>query len=581
MTSLLANHLWQSTLFAGAAGLLVLALRNNRAQVRYWIWLIASLKFLVPFSAIVALGSYLAPATTAPTAGAGFSDVVTEIGQPFIAPSLSVAAVHPGTNPVPGILLALWLCGFLVVAFHWYARWRRVRATVRAARPVALATGVPVLSSPALLEPGIFGIFRPVLMMPDGIAERLTRQQLNAILAHELCHVRRRDNLFAALHMLVEAIFWFHPLVWWIGAWLVEERERACDEEVLRLGNEPEIYAESILKTCRFYLESPLVCMSGVTGSDLKKRVVRIMTQHVGQRIGFARKILLAGAGTLAIAGPLAFGVITAPAGAQPSHAPTSEPKPKFEVASIKPDKSGGRNISFRIGPGGRIHAINISPKLLIETAYGVKDFQLTGGPKWIDSTRYDIEAKAADSVARNIVKLSQDEQGKQLRLMLQALLSERFKLMLSHTTKELPIYALVVAKHGPKIHPARLESAGPPGMRRRVGFGRGELDLNDASLSTLADGLSRTLGRVVADKTGLKGLYDLTLKWQPERSESHMFQGPPENGHPPMGNPPPPEASGPSIFTAIQEQLGLKLKAEKGPVEVLVIDHVERPSAN
>ena len=102
--------------------------------------------------------------------------------------------------------------------------------------------------SAELFEPGVFGVFRPVLLLPEGIIEKLTAAQLQAILAHELCHVRRRDNLATAMRMLVEAMFWFHPLVWWMGARLVEERERACDEEVLRKGSDPRTYAEGILK---------------------------------------------------------------------------------------------------------------------------------------------------------------------------------------------------------------------------------------------------------------------------------------------------------------------------------------------
>src|SRR5262249_17254384 len=154
-----------------------------------------------------------------------------------------------------------------------------------------------VLSSPAMLEPGVFGILRPVLLLPEGIAEHLAPAHLQAILAHELCHIRRRDNLAAAMHMAVEAVFWFHPLVWWLGARIIEERERACDEEVLELGNRPEIYAESILKTCQFYLESPLTCMSGIAGSDLKKRVSRIMTQRFTNPLSVGRKLLLGVAG--------------------------------------------------------------------------------------------------------------------------------------------------------------------------------------------------------------------------------------------------------------------------------------------
>ncbi|MGH9345183.1 MAG: M56 and DUF3738 domain-containing protein, partial [Terriglobia bacterium] len=590
MISVLANHLWQSTVFAAAAGLLAFALRNNRAQTRYWVWLVASLKFLVPFSWMVALGGLLAPSTAVPAMQPELSVIVNQISQPFTAPAVSVAAVHPTANPVPIILFAIWLCGFLVVVFRWWTGWRRIRAAVRVAGPLGIQAGVPVLSCTALLEPGIFGIFRPVLLLPEGIAEHLTRAQFEAILAHELCHVRRRDNLFAALHMLVEAIFWFHPLVWWIGARLVEERERACDEEVLRQGNEPQVYAESILKTCQLYLESPLACMSGVTGSDLKKRVVRIMTQRVGHRIGFARKALLAAAGALAVAGPLLFGLMNAPEGrAQTTAAEPSGAKPKFEVASIKPDKSGRENLfRIRVAPGYRFYADNITPQQLIEIAYQVKDSQLTGGPNWINSTHYDIEAKPSDSLARSfsklsLSKLSRDQGQQQLRQMLQSLLADRFKLRLSRATKELPIYALVVAKHGPKVHPVSTEPARNASIGRKnrmARMGRGELYLKYAPLTMFADMLSRRLGRIVVDETGLKGNYDFTLKWTPDESQNRMFQGPPGNRNQPMGNPaPPPETSGPSVFTAIQEQLGLKLKAEKGPVEVLVIDHVEQPS--
>ncbi len=139
-----------------------------------------------------------------------------------------------------------------------------------------------MLSSQSLLEPGVFGIVRPVLLLPAGITNRLTASQLEAIVAHEMCHVRRRDNLTAAFHMLVEAALWFHPMVWWIGMKLVEERERACDEAVLQSSLDAETYAEGILNVCKAYVESPLPCISGVTGASLKERIVRIMTEQTG-----------------------------------------------------------------------------------------------------------------------------------------------------------------------------------------------------------------------------------------------------------------------------------------------------------
>jgi beta-lactamase regulating signal transducer with metallopeptidase domain len=172
---------------------------------------------------------------------------------------------------LPALLFAIWFCGLAANVFAWSRQWRRGRQALRAATPLRLDAPIAVMSTPAGLEPGIFGILRPVLLLPQGIAEHFTPAQFDAILVHELCHVRRRDNLAAAVHMVVEALFWFHPLVWWIEDRMVEERERACDEEVLRQSGDPEAYAEGILNVWKFYTKSPLVCVSGVTGSDLQE----------------------------------------------------------------------------------------------------------------------------------------------------------------------------------------------------------------------------------------------------------------------------------------------------------------------
>ena len=116
---------------------------------------------------------------------------------------------------------------------------------------------MPVLASPSLMEPGLVGLFRPVLVSSSKILpERLTRSEIDAILAHEISHLRRRDNLTASFHMLVEALVWFHPLVWWIGARLIEEREQACDEAVVASGHDRAAYARSLVESCRLYLQS-------------------------------------------------------------------------------------------------------------------------------------------------------------------------------------------------------------------------------------------------------------------------------------------------------------------------------------
>src|SRR5207302_1570649 len=327
------NHLWQSTVFVIAAGLLTLVLRQNHARFRYWLWLVASVKFLIPFSWLVALGSYLSGAHTVAGTNAAFYIAVEEVSQPFTQPTMPVipqiAASTGLTQLLPLFLAVVWLCGFLVVIFHWYFRWRRISVAIRksvplqegrevqALRRLERATGMgkatEMLLSRTSLEPGVFGITRPVLLWPEGISERLEDSHLEAILAHELWHVRRRDNLAAAIHMVVEAVFWFHPLVWWIGARLVEERERACDEEVLRLGNQPHDYAAGILNVCKFYLESPLACASGVTGADLKKRIEAIMTNRISHNLTLTRKFLLAAAAIMVVAGPIAIGIVHSP----------------------------------------------------------------------------------------------------------------------------------------------------------------------------------------------------------------------------------------------------------------------------
>ena len=301
------NHLWQSTVFAGVAWLLTLALKKNRAQVRYGVWLAASAKFLVPFSVLVDAGSHVS--WRRETAVTGSTVLVAPWEQPPKDTVAVVASESGRVDLMPELLWLVWGCGFMATLILGGRKWTRMHANVRAARPVDLGLANPVRESAELFEPGVFGVFRPVLLLPEGIIEKLTAAQLQAILAHELCHVRRRDNLATAMRMLVEAIFWFHPLVWWMGARLVEERERACDEEVLSKGSDPRTYAEGILKVCEFYLKSPLEFVAGVAGGNLNRRIEEIMTNKIKPGLSAGRKLLLAGAGALAVMGPLGIGL--------------------------------------------------------------------------------------------------------------------------------------------------------------------------------------------------------------------------------------------------------------------------------
>ena len=591
----LGNHLWQSTLFALAAGLLTLLLRQHHARARYWLWLAASMKFLIPFSWLVALGRHLAWSRAPATASQhGLYFTIEEISQPFTEPSLHVgsgAASSVASVSLLPALLALWLCGFLAVLLVWGARWRQISAAKRAALPLSEGrevgalrrvermggvSKIDVLLSPASLEPGIFGIARPVLIWPEGISKRLEDPHLEAILAHEVWHVRRRDNLFAALHMVVEAIFWFYPLVWWLGVRLLEERERACDEEVVELGADRQVYAESILKVCEFCLGSPLPCVSGVTGADLKQRMVHIMTARILRKLDFTRKLLLSTAALLAIAVPITFGLLRAtPSYAQTQDATMAQPALTFESVSIKPTDlpTIARNVSkMMLSPNdGSFTARGITMQSLVKLAYHLQDSQLAGGPSWINTEKYDVDAKlsSADVDELNKLPMERRTQGD-----LQALLRDHFKLALHPEIRNLPVYDLVVEKSGAKLQ----ETSSWRPMYVSMQLGKGELTAQGTPLTLLADQLSIRMGRTVVDKTGLKGKYAFTLHWTPDDTEEARLI---RDGVPAAPDPSSPEASGPPLTTAVQEQLGLKLEPKTDAVQVLVIDHAEMPSEN
>ena len=223
-----------------------------------------------------------------------------------------------------------------------------------------------------------------------------------------------------------------------------------------------------------------------------------------------------------------------------------------FDVASIKPANSGRPGMSIQTDPG-RFKAINANVSFLIQYAYNIRDFQLTGGPAWMDSDTFDIDATGENADYR------------QFPLMMRTLLENRFQLKFHQETRPLPIYDLVVARDGPKFKHAP-ETA--TGSTRRSS---GQITISKGTVAALASALSNILGRKVIDKTGLTGDYDMTLKWTPDE-----YQPPPLKP-----NAPPPDPNNPSIFTAIQEQLGLKLESSKGPVEVIVVDSVQKPTEN
>lgn len=582
----LANHLWQSTLFAIAAGLLTLMCRKNYASVRYWLWFSASIKFFVPFTLLMPLGERLEWASKASQiATPAVSATLAQMGRSFVAdPVIGFLTVPEAPRTADWFALALfgiWGAGVIAMTVVRFRTWRRIRAAVGASVPwtiesLPMPTGVAVRSAPGVMEPGVVGLWRPVLLVPSGIEDDLTPRQLASVLTHELCHIRRRDNVTATVHMLAEAVFWFHPLVWWIGSRLVDERERACDEEVVRTFGEPQVYAEGIVNVCRRYVESPLACVSGVSGSNVKNRIRDIMTNRAVAKLSAAKKAVLAGVGVLAVVAPILAQSVSLPS-------PTDL---RFDVASVKraTEASGkvrvgdqiwsSAGLSFK--PGGVFEAVNATLGSVIRLAYGLREFQMLGQPEWVDTDRFDMQARAPQGAP--------ESEGPR---RLQTLLAERFALKVHKETRDRPSYALVLARANGSPGPRIRQSEGPAVTGFAAAGGRctppgppGPISMRlcGVTMASLVDlYLPMYTDRRIIDRTGLTGGFDLVINFDNRQVVAGV--GPGGGLGAPPNEPAAPDAV--SIFTALEEQLGLKLESQTGPAEVLVIDHVEHPTPN
>jgi uncharacterized protein (TIGR03435 family) len=503
-------------------------------------------------------------------------------------------------------------------------QWREIRAVVRASTPFAAATPVPagieIRTAPTVLEPGVVGLRRPVILLPDGIASYLTAGQLAAVVAHEVCHVRRRDNLTAATHMLVEAIFWFHPLVWWIGARLVATREQACDEHVVTETAEPIAYAQGIVSVCRRYVETPHMAVAGVGSADVKARIDAILANRIGLRLTLSKRLVLAAVAVLSLTVPIVTGAIDAAAPGTdqaPATAPRVDLEARFEVASVKPvaDNAGafvprgfieGRPGRF-LPTSQRFESREWPIGWFLRTALQKPDYQVIGAPGWIDTERYTIMAKAPDGTPPAA-----------MTTMMLNLLKDRFQLATHLETRELPIFNLVMARTNGRLGPnikatpadcqatvaerdAATQAAaagrgappplpgmpgGPPlpdlnAPTPPCGFGRfvaGHVAASGRTMAQIVTTLSELVGRPVIDETGLPGLYDFTLKFAPEGRAAGPL-GPTLALLGAQDQAPPVDPDAPSLSTALQEQLGLKLESARGPVEVVVIDRLEKPT--
>jgi uncharacterized protein (TIGR03435 family) len=559
----LIHFLWQGALIAG---LYAIARRRARApRVRYGI---ACLTLTIMAAAPVVTWIALAPpaATSAPIhlavrAHGNAGDLAA--GELFYTPD--------SEHILPWIVLA-WLTGATIFSvrltrswiaavrlrsrfvhpapIQWRATFERLAARLGVSRPVRL------LVSAVVQTPAVIGWVRPVVLIPAAALTGLPANQLEALLLHELAHIRRADYLVGILQSAAEALLFYHPAVWWVSHHIRAERELCCDDMAVEATGDVLTYARALANLETFRL-SPIYV--GANGGSLPGRIARLLGQTPPSPRRPAAPAALAGAMIVAAAVLSVFG--------QPSA------RPRFDVASIKPS-SEQRFMAIRQLPGGRLTG-TAPVRLYVINAFNLAPYQVIGGPGWIDSDRYLIDAKAAGAANRP-----------ELMLMLQSLLEERFQLKTHRENRELPVYNLTAGKNGPKVPPPKdttcIDTAADPCGKIRMAMGASGVHMAGANVTTaeLARMLSGALGRSVIDKTGFTGKFDLDLTFAPDMAAAGLPAGAVPAADP-NGGPPPAEILNGSIFTAVQEQLGLKLESTKGPVEVLVIDHVERPTEN
>ena len=576
--SALVDFVWQGTAVGVVAASALLAMRRSSPQARY---------SLCCAALIVMIGLPVVTTTRRYSPAAVPESTVPSIGQGAVAGSGDgmLASVEAGTQVTPVLtviapwILPVWSLGVLALSLRLLLGGLEVRTLRRSGQPAdervcALAAGlmhrmgvnrhVSLVTSPRAAGPSTIGWLRPVILLPPAAAMGLTVQQLEAVLAHELAHIRRYDYLVNILQMTVETLLFYHPAVWWVSHRMRVERERCCDDEAVRLCGDATAYARALVTMAR--QQVPLLAM-GSSGCSL--------TDRVGRLLGIAESRPPVGAGLVTLAIALAFAAI-----AVSRVQGQSEPL-RFEVASIRPaDPAGPRGFSgLAFLPGGVVHATQVPILAIVATAYDLPWRQVEG-PDDLMTERFAIDAKAPasalppegatfDQTLRAMAPVLQE--------MLKTLLAERFKLA-GHTEKrEVPLYALVVGSNGPKLKPAgrdcRPKTATDDPCGGQGGGPAGGLRLRGAEVAMLAEMLNSLLDRPVVDRTGIKGRYDIDLpSWNPGLPLRDQSADPdPE---------PQPDPGAPSISTVLQP-LGLRLEPIRGPLDIYVVDHIERPAPN
>ena len=573
--------------------------RKNCASVRHMLLITVFIVLLaLPFGALLVPSIPIVVASAQPTAA---SMPRAQVPDAVAANTVNAAVAESQTVnrqrsvPVSTLMLSLWAAGVIVfllpiTAGLWQLRrirrfgvpWRHGQTVVQElAERVGIKRQIDVVLHDDVVGPMTCRILHPAIVCPADV-QLWTDAELERAMLHELEHVRRADCFTHGLARLVCAVYWFHPLVWMSWRRLGLEAERACDDAVLRRAEATE-YADQLVRLARRIKANrrrPLLAMAN--RSDLTVRIASVLDakQRRGRpRAAFTAAAITAAALMIAAIAPLrAVSTI--------SQAP-AQPRLEFEVASVKKNLSGNQGGSFGARPGGQIIVTNNTLRNIIRNVWNLQDFQIVGGPEWINQDRWDVNAKAPESLIQQQPQQQQPmQQQQQLLMMMRTMLADRFQLVVHNENREMPVYAIVLARpdgrFGPQLKRSELdcnalaeaikrgEATPPPRSPDRpfcgTRTGAGTIMTSGVQMADFARNLAPSTGRIVLDRTGLTGPFDIELKFTPDPLG------------PGVGDP---ATDVPSLFVAIQEQLGLKLEAVRAPVDVLVIDSAQRPTEN
>jgi uncharacterized protein (TIGR03435 family) len=565
------DSLWQAALLVGLAWLILRFARRINAATRFVIWwAVLGVTLILPGAPhLIGMGrEWLQPATiqvARPLYASVAPGTLTDI-----RPLVTVA--HRSATHWPVYLAAVWGLILLFRLAHLvrsflHVRGIKNRAFVSSQPLPAIRRSASLLLSSEIDSPIAVGFVRPAVILPASLPAQLSREEIDHVLLHETAHLVRWDDWTNLISRALGAALTLHPIAQWIMRHIELEREKACDEWVVARTKSAQPYARSLarLYELRFSDHRDALLGSGMFSnkSQFGERIEALLRRgrEFTARVSVAR--VAAGCAVLI--------TLTAVASYLPHWIAFAQvPRPSFDVASIKRNTTGDNSADFSALPGGRLHVRNNAIANVIHNAYGIAGYQVIGAPDWVQSQSesYDIEAKGKDTAGE-----------KDVMLMLQTLLADRFMMRAHFEPREMSAYILTIAKGGSKLSILNPEDCVPfdstkPDPRSvpnvcgnsLTGGARGDVRWRATHISMpgVTQLLSAVLRGPVIDRTGIKGTFDINLRW------SGVDLAPSDN----------PDA--PPVFaSAVRETLGLEWKSGRGAVDVLVVEHIERPSSN